>query len=141
MLEVEDTVDLKEFLKKARTVWEDNHPFRMEKRGRPSDLKKVFGAIDTARLDGKLAGKPSQGKIIKVVQGILQKELEKQPEKQRGKSVPAEDTIRPYAKVWHMAKFKDREDLTAKDWDWLEKRNGLFWELFDEIQAQPKHYP
>ena len=137
MLEVEDADSVKEFLVQARAVWNESHPFRRENRGRPSVLAKVIWTIDRARLAGKLGGKPSQGKMIRVVQDILQKDVENQP----GKSAPSADAIRPYVKVWHMAKFKGRDGLTAEDEEWLDKRNGTFLEIFEEILGMPEDYP
>jgi len=117
MLEVEDADSLKEFLVQARAVWKETHPFSI-RRGRPSVSIKVLGAIEQAEKDGKIGKNPSQGKIIRLVQ------------EQLGQSAPSEDAIRPYAKVWYLAKIKHPDDIDADDWLWLGKGTGLYNELF-----------
>ncbi len=126
MLEVEDADSLKEFVVQARAVWEKNHPASIKRRGRPSVLINVLGAIEQAEKDGKIGKNPSQGKIIRLVQ------------EQLGQSAPSEDAIRPYVKVWYLAKIKNEDDIDSDDWIWLGKGTGLYNELF--IDLSPMKY-
>jgi hypothetical protein len=122
---VQDAATLKAFLTNASNEWLAQHEEAPQRRGRPSAQQKVFSTLWAASDGGQIRGKPSQGKLIRLVQERLGREL-------------SDDAIRKHVKTWVILN-KDRKrlpdlSLSRDDLNWLNKHAMALMRAFKEYR-------
>ncbi len=118
---VPDAPDVDQFLAHARRVWYRTHPEEKKRRGRPSEMERVFGLIWEAELAGNLAKTPTQGKLFRLVQ-----------EKMKDHAL-SEKAIRKYAKMWLLLFRKPPEERSDEEIEWLTKHNPVATKAHDAV--------
>lgn len=131
---VRDAQSLEQCIADVKEAWLDAHPQERKRRGRPSEMERVFMIIWGAEQKRLLGKAPSQGKVFKLVNEEL------------GDKALSEKAIRKYAKMWLLLYRKpwtewseaDRESL-AKHAPLIVKYQRLFLDTLFEY-GQPKWY-
>lgn len=132
-----DAQSLNQFLAHAKEAWLEAHPQGRKRRGRPSEMDKVFEIIWGAVQKGHLGKTSTQGKVLRLVHEEL------------GEQAPSEKAIRKYAKMWLLLYHRSWTDWSEEERKWLAKHAPLIVKyqrlfldgIFKYGQRTGKSYP
>lgn len=105
-----DAQTLDQFLANAKEAWLKAHPQERKRRGRPSEMERVFEIIWGAEQKGLLGKAPTQGKVIRLVR------------EQLGDKALTKEAIRKYAKMWLLLYRKPCAEWSEEEMKFLEKK-------------------
>ena len=105
-----DAQSLNQFLAHAKEAWLEAHPQGRKRRGRPSEMERVFEIIWGAERKGLLGTAPTQGKVIRLVRERL------------GDKALTKEAIRKYAKMWLLLFRKPGAEWSEEEMKFLEKK-------------------
>ncbi len=104
------------------------HPEEKKRRGRPSEMERVFGLIWEAELAGNLGKTPTQGKLFRLVH-----------EKMKDQAL-SEKAIRKYAKMWLLLFRKPSEERSDEENAWLSKHLLVATKAYNNMLATMFNY-